>query len=69
MLLLNKEHFGEFLSKNGYSLVWTVWGEKRMVGGVIGSTHSSGRLVINGAFRLNPQNQLIGRIHTKFDSH
>lgn len=64
-LLIRKDTLYAFLHKKGYSIFWTLLGEKGMIGGgVIGQP--LGSLVVNGAYTLNDKNQIIGGKRSRF---
>lgn len=50
ILLINRELFLRFLDINGYEIIWTVLGEKSIIGG--DSQEWAGRLEISGAYKL-----------------
>jgi hypothetical protein len=52
-LLIRKDEFLEFLDKNGYDIIWTIVGEKRLIGGDYSDHKPRGYLKINGVARLN----------------
>lgn len=62
-LLVNKRLFMEYLESNKLKVVWTILGEKNIIGG-FSSKEYSGRLEISGAYKLNEQG-LEGVIHTR----
>lgn len=53
-LLVNKRLFLEYLKSNKLKVIWTILGEKNIIGGY-NSQEYSGRLEINGAYKLNEQ--------------
>jgi len=53
----------EYLDSNKLEVVWTILGEKNIIGG-FSSKEYSGRLEISGAYKLNAQG-LEGVINTK----
>ena len=63
-LLINKPAFLRFLRANGYEILWTVLGEKNIIGGM-GSSPWPGRLEISGAYRLEGD-KITGSYSTKF---
>lgn len=63
VLLINKERFLKFLDSNGYEIIWTVLGEKNIIGGK--RDNWEGRLEISGVYRLI-NNKVIGHIITQF---
>ncbi|MFP9529170.1 AVAST type 2 anti-phage system protein Avs2 [Pectobacterium brasiliense] len=58
-LLVKKEPFLTMLSDNGFEIVWTLLGEKGVIGGSLTSNHHYGRQEFSGAFYFEG-NQLIG---------
>jgi len=52
VLLANKELLMKFLEQSGYSLVWTVLGEKNVLGPGINRGEWKGRLELSGAIRM-----------------
>ncbi|WP_211826043.1 hypothetical protein [Kistimonas asteriae] len=53
-LLINKRLFLDFLKSNKLKIIWTILGEKNIIGG-FSSKEYSGRLNISGAYKLNKQ--------------
>lgn len=53
-LLVNKRLFLEYLKSKKLKVIWTILGEKNIIGGH-SSKEYSGRLEISGAYRLNEQ--------------
>lgn len=59
-VFIRKDILGEFMKRKNYALVWTLLGEKNMVGGgVIGQP--LGILEINGAYTLVEEGKIMGR--------
>ncbi|HGM6986349.1 ATP-binding protein [Serratia marcescens] len=58
-LLVKKEPFLTMLSDNGFEIVWTLLGEKGVIGGSLTSNHHYGRQEFSGSFYFEG-NQLIG---------
>lgn len=58
-LLVKKEPFLKMLSENGFEIVWTLLGEKGVIGGSLTSNHHYGRQEFSGAFYFD-NNQLKG---------
>lgn len=56
VLLANKKLLLEFLERNGYTLVWTVLGEKNILGPGISRGEWKGRLEISGAIQMQDGN-------------
>jgi hypothetical protein len=66
-LLMNQYQFLTFLNENGYDILWTILGEKNMIGGGMSHKEWKGRLELSGAFRIR-ENRLEGAIKTRFRS-
>jgi hypothetical protein len=64
-LLLCKDDFVTFLDENGYSILWTLLGEKTILGGDISGEDWKGRLEISGAYTL-AENRIDGTFTTHF---
>lgn len=62
-LLVKKEPFLKMLSENGFEIVWTLLGEKGVIGGSLTSNHRYGRQEFSGAFYFDNK-QLKGRHKT-----
>ncbi|HCZ39992.1 MAG TPA: hypothetical protein DHV18_11270 [Brochothrix thermosphacta] len=58
-LLVKKEPFLAMLSDNGFEIVWTLLGEKGVIGGSLTSSHHYGRQEFSGAFYYE-ESQLTG---------
>lgn len=58
-LLVKKEPFLTMLSENGFEIVWTLLGEKGVIGGSLTSNHHYGRQEFSGAFYID-DNRLKG---------
>lgn len=67
-VLIRKEIFCSFLTRKGYAILWTLLGEKNMLGGSYGGSNWIGRLELSGAYTLNNRNKLVGRIKSNFKS-
>jgi hypothetical protein len=52
-LLINKDALLRFLNENGYDILWTILGEKRIIGGRMSQSEWKGRLEINGVYRIH----------------
>ncbi|WP_299713481.1 AVAST type 2 anti-phage system protein Avs2 [uncultured Tenacibaculum sp.] len=63
-LLVRKNSFLTFLSKNNLKIVWTVSGEKEISGGMYLGTNYPGRLEISGVYYFEEE-KLKGFINTK----
>lgn len=64
-LLIKKGAFRQFLDSSGHDVLWTVIGEKDIIGGKMTQEKWKGRLEISGAYRID-QNRIHGGIHTWF---
>lgn len=51
-LLVREDAFVEFMRKEDCDLLWTLLGEKQVLGGRMSPTDWKGRLEVSGAFRL-----------------
>lgn len=58
-LLVKKEPFLTMLSENDLEIVWTLLGEKGVIGGSFNSNHQYGRKEFSGAFYFD-NNELKG---------
>ncbi|OGU29812.1 MAG: hypothetical protein A2057_08195 [Ignavibacteria bacterium GWA2_35_9] len=65
-LLINKNIFTDFLNNSDYEILWTVAGEKYILGSTYENDNYVGRLQINGAYCLF-KDELIGTLHSKFE--
>lgn len=65
-LLIKKEPFLKFLKESKLKILWTVLGEKNIIGGRSSEDGFHGRLEISGAYFLNESNSVEGNIITKF---
>lgn len=63
-LLVRKSAFLKFLNENNLKIVWTVLGEKQIIGGRSFGTDYPGRLEISGAYYFDNE-ELKGAINTK----
>ena len=63
-LLIRKKPFIDFLERHKLKIVWTILGEKNIIGGNT-SDEYLGRLEISGALFLGEDNGVDGKIHTK----
>lgn len=64
-LLIKKKPFIKYLKENKLRIIWTVLGEKNIIGGHSIRDKYYGRLEISGAYYLDENNELDGRINTK----
>jgi hypothetical protein len=62
VLLINKSVLYAFLSKYDCDIVWTVLGEKGLIGGRIGHGYWPGRLAISGAFTRDARGRVVGNL-------
>jgi hypothetical protein len=65
VLLIKKEPFLRFLKKNGYELIWTLLGEKLLIGTISGGRGFLGRLEMGGAYRMKTDGRMSGKPYTK----
>ncbi|MGB7293939.1 MAG: hypothetical protein WBD99_17355 [Thermodesulfobacteriota bacterium] len=65
-LLLNRNALLKFMDDNGYDVLWTILGEKYIVGGRMSPEDYKGHLEISGAYRLNDGRKVEGVISGKF---
>ncbi|HIF9126651.1 TPA: hypothetical protein ACX6SH_002969 [Photobacterium damselae] len=63
-LLIKKRLFLDYLEANNLKVIWTILGEKNIIGGFRSKKHL-GRLEISGAYKLNERGLLEGGINTK----
>lgn len=63
-LLVRKGSFFKFLNENKLKVVWTILGEKQIIGGRSFGDDYSGRLEISGAYYFENSN-LVGTLRTK----
>ncbi|MHB9053604.1 MAG: AVAST type 2 anti-phage system protein Avs2 [Thermoleophilia bacterium] len=66
ILIMKKKSLIEFLEKNDLSIVWTLLGEKDVIGGDIGTGRHEGRLEISGSYKLNRRRQVQGSVSHTF---
>ena len=52
-LLVKKEPFLKMLKDNGLDVVWTLLGEKGVIGGSLSSNHNYGRIEFSGSFYID----------------
>lgn len=64
-LLIKKKPFLEFLKQNHLRILWTVIGEKNIVGGSFSRDRFIGRLGISGAYYLDENDNVDGKVITK----
>ena len=63
-LLVRKNTFLKFLNENNLNVVWTILGEKQIIGGRSFETDHLGRLEISGAYYFDKE-EIKGVINTK----
>jgi len=66
-LLINKDALSKFLSENGYDVLWTITGDKSVIGGMMSRGEWKGRLELSGAFRIHSGNNMEGVLNTRFN--
>ena len=67
-MLIRKNSLLKYLNENGYDIIWTIIGAKRMLGGSMSSRYSfKGELKINGVARLQ-NGDLFPNIHYDFQN-
>lgn len=64
-LLVKKKEFVEFLQEHKLKIVWTILGEKNIIGGHSDGGEYNGRLDINGVYYMNDNDALTGSVSTK----
>jgi len=62
-LVINRDALLGFLKKNGYGILWTIFGEKNIFGGK--PDDWKGRLELSGAYRIH-RNRVEGVFNTKY---
>ncbi len=67
VLLVRRDRFLEFLEEQGYAVLWTLLGEKNLIGGNIGPDNWKGRTVISGAYRVVGE-RIVGELSSTFRS-
>jgi len=66
-LLVNRDIFLKFLNDNGYDILWTILGEKNIIGGRMSPDDWKGRLELSGAYRIH-QDKIQGVVNPTFIS-
>ena len=66
-LLIDKKALIDFLDKKGYTIFWTLLGEKQLIGGSHSRDDFVGRLEISGAYTINKKGDVIGESYNKFN--
>jgi hypothetical protein len=64
-LLIRRRELLEFLETHEYAVVWTVLGERRLIGGDIGPNNWKGITVVSGAYRV-VEGKVVGNLSPKF---
>ncbi len=67
VLVIKKDAILKYLNDNGLSILWTVVGEKYLLGGRLSQEEYLGRLVISGAYTIK-KGKLEGKLNTKFQA-
>jgi hypothetical protein len=67
-LLIDKQAFINFLNKNGYTIFWTLLGEKQLIGGSLSREDFVGRLKISGAYTMNMSGKVVGNYYAKLNN-
>jgi len=67
VLLIRRDAFLEFLEEHGYAVMWTLLGERRLIGGSIGPNNWKGGTVISGAYKVDGE-RIIGSLSPEFRS-
>lgn len=65
-IVMKKDSLVNFLEKRGLTIVWTLIGEKNIIGGGHASNDFIGRLEINGFYTLDENNNLKGNYRSEF---
>lgn len=63
--LISRDAFEKFLEDHGLQVVWTLIGEKIIVGGPMGGSEPRGRLEIRGVYQLH-NSKVDGKLNTRF---
>ena len=66
ILLVKRDALTQFLKDKGYAILWTVLGEKQIIGGGHAHNDWQGKLTINGAFRLTASKANVAGKTTSF---
>ena len=66
-LLIDKQAIWEFLRKNGYAIVWTLLGEKQLIGLNPSRENFVGRLEVSGCYTLDNKGIIYGEYHGRFN--
>lgn len=68
-LLINKKVILKYLNNNNYVILWTLLGEKQLIGGSSSREAFVGRLDISGCYTLDNEGKIYGENHTMFYKH
>lgn len=66
-LVINRDAFLKFLNDSGHDILWTILGEKNIIGGDMAHKEWKGRLGLSGAYRIR-DNRIEGVVKTAFRS-
>jgi hypothetical protein len=66
VLLANRNELHNFLKSKGYAILWTILGEKNLIGGKYSGGEWIGRLELSGAYILDAKNKIVGFLNNKF---
>jgi len=66
-LLINRDVFLKFLNDNGYDILWTILGEKNIIGSRLSPEDWKGRLELTSTYRIH-QHNLEGVVNARFIS-
>jgi len=64
-VLIRKDKLCKFLKRKGYTIFWTLLGEKNMIGGGV-TGQPLGWLEIDGVYTLSNRDQIIGTKRSSF---
>ncbi len=65
VLLIRWDAFMSFLEQNDYAVLWTIFGEKGLIGGGIGEHIWKGRVELNGAYTVT-EGEIDGDMKSRF---
>lgn len=65
-LLMDRLALSTFLRKGGYEIVWTVLGDKRMIGGSLSGREFVGELNMSGVYTLDNRARINGGYQSRF---
>jgi hypothetical protein len=66
-LLVHRSALLDFLDKHGYAIMWTLLGERRLIGGGMGPDNWKGDTTISGAYRAIGE-RIVGNMSPTFRS-